>query len=316
MISNKQNRQGILLVISAMSIFAVQDILIKSISESASLFQILFFRSIIGISIILAFQKLAGYPIKIWTAYPFLVVLRGFLFFLGYSTFYFSISQIPIANATVLFLISPFFITLLSIYFLESQIDSRRWIALIIGFSGVIFVAQPESDDFNWIYILPICVAAVYSVSMMIVKVTSDKDTVYQQVIVMYSITAILSVAISLLPIGIALNTLGIDNQEFLYRPWSISDKHLLFYLCVISIIGTTGFVLLHSAYRTSDPAIIAPYEYSGLLVVLILAWIFFEELPSPISFVGMLLIVLSGLYILHSEKSKPKQPTTKSSLR
>ena len=104
----QQNSRGILLVILAMSVFSIQDVLIKFISSNVSLFQILFYRSVIGALLIIIFQRAIGQTIRLWTAYPALSLLRGVFFFFGYSAFYFAQSKMPIANATVLFLVSPF----------------------------------------------------------------------------------------------------------------------------------------------------------------------------------------------------------------
>ena len=147
----QQNGRGIVLVISAMTIFSVQDVIIKLLSDDVSLYQILFFRSLIGILLILGFQKIIGEPIKLWTAYPGLSLYRGIAFFFGYAAFYFAQSKVPIANATVLFLVSPFFITIMSIFVFGSSVGVRRWAAMLVGFSGVIFIARPEGGAFNWI---------------------------------------------------------------------------------------------------------------------------------------------------------------------
>ena len=127
----QQNNRGILLVISAMTIFSVQDVIIKLLSDDVSLFQILFYRSLLGILLILSFQKFIGQPIRLWTAYPGLSLYRGVAFFFGYGTFYFAQSKIPIANATVIFMVSPFLITIMSIVVFGSSVGMRRWGAML-----------------------------------------------------------------------------------------------------------------------------------------------------------------------------------------
>jgi len=103
----EKNRKGIFLVISAMTILSVQDVLIKLVSDELSLFQIQFFRSMIGIALIIAYQKIIHEPIRLTTAYPLLTACRGLMFFFGYSAFYFAQSKMPIATMAVLFLVSP-----------------------------------------------------------------------------------------------------------------------------------------------------------------------------------------------------------------
>ena len=110
------SRRGVFLVVIAMTIFSVQDVFIKLLSDDISLFQVLFCRSSIGVLLIAGYLRFTGQRLQLGTAYPLLSIIRGLLFFLGYSAFYFGQSKVPIANATVLFLVSPFFITILSIF--------------------------------------------------------------------------------------------------------------------------------------------------------------------------------------------------------
>ena len=312
----QQNSRGILLVILAMSVFSIQDVLIKFISSNVSLFQILFYRSVIGALLIIIFQRAIGQTIRLWTAYPALSLLRGVFFFFGYSAFYFAQSKMPIANATVLFLVSPFFITILSIYFFDSRVGSRRWIAMLVGFSGVAFIVQPETSQFGWIYLLPVGVALVYSMSMMIAKKTAGEDTVYQQVIVMYFVTAILSGLMGLIFGDGSIADLGIEGIEFISHPWRLNIFSINASLVVIAGIGTTGFILLHSAYRIADPAVISPYEYSGLASVGILAFFVFGEVPNIQAITGMLLIVGAGIYLFNRERLQGQDNAAEASLR
>ncbi len=299
----QQNGRGIVLVISAMTIFSAQDVIIKLLSDDVSLYQILFFRSLIGILLILGFQKIIGEPIKLWTAYPGLSLYRGISFFFGYAAFYFAQSKVPIANATVLFLVSPFFITIMSIFVFGSSVGMRRWVAMLVGFSGVIFIARPEAGAFNWIYLLPVTVAVLYATSMMIAKKTAERDTVYQQIIVMYLVTTVLSGLMGLFFGDGSLSALGINGIEFLT-------------LLLITLIGTSGFLLLHSAYRIADPAVISPYEYSGLAAVMILAFAVFGDIPSALEATGMVLIVGAGIYLFYRERVQGQDAAAEATLR
>jgi len=312
----QQNGRGILLVISAMTIFSVQDVIIKLLSDDVSLYQILFFRSLIGILLILGFQKIIGEPIKLWTAYPGLSLYRGISFFFGYAAFYFAQSKVPIANATVLFLVSPFFITIMSIFVFGSSVGVRRWVAMLVGFSGVIFIARPEAGAFNWIYLLPVTVAVLYATSMMIAKKTAERDTVYQQIIMMYLVTTVLSGLMGLFFGDGSLSALEINGIEFLTHPWRLDGFDVTLPLLLITLIGTSGFLLLHSAYRIADPAVISPYEYSGLAAVMILAFAVFGDIPSALEAAGMVLIVGAGIYIFYRERVQGQDAAAEATLR
>ena len=299
------NRKGIFFVIGAMTILAIQDVLIKLVSDELSLFQVQFFRSTIGIAVIMGYQVIIHEPIRLTTAYPLLTVCRGLMFFFGYSAFYFAQSKMPIATMTVLFLVSPFFITLTSIYFFKSQVGYRRWISILIGFVGVVLICQPETGQFNFYYLIPIIVALSYAFSIIIVKKTADRDTVYQQTILAYLIMGLLSGITGLLFGDGRFDTAENSEVAFIVRSWQFVDIQSTFKLFTISVLGSIGLLILMQAYRVADPAVISPYEYSLLIWMILLGYLVWGDVPSFNIAIGMVLIVGAGIYIFYRERIK-----------
>jgi drug/metabolite transporter (DMT)-like permease len=312
----RENRRGVILVIFAMTIFAVQDVIIKFLSDDISLFQVLFCRSGIGVLGIAAYLKLSGQRLQFGTAYPLLSIFRGLLFFLGYSAFYFGQSRVPIANATVLFLISPFIITILSIFAFGSLVGYSRWITMMVGFSGVILIARPEVGEFDPYYLYPIASALMYSVSMIIAKITSDKDTVFQQILFMYLVTALISGALGLAIGDGRLDTPEFESIQFMTRAWSFDGPFIVTGIIAISIIGTLAYLLLTLAYRISDPAKITPFEYTGLLASIVCGYLFWSDVPSPGEAIGMTLIVGSGMFLYYREHLRGQAVAAETPLR
>ena len=288
-----------------MTILAIQDVLIKLVSDELSLFQIQFFRSTIGIAVIIGYQAIIHEPIRLTTAYPLLTVCRGLMFFFGYSAFYFSQSKMPIATMTVLFLVSPFFITLTSIYFFKSQVGYRRWISILIGFVGVVLICQPETGQFNFYYLIPIIVALSYAFSIIIVKKTADRDTLYQQMILTYLIMGLLSGITGLLFGDGRFDTAENSEVAFIVRSWQFVDIESTFKLFTISVLGSVGLLVLMGAYRVADPAVISPYEYSLLIWMILLGYLVWGDVPSFNIAIGMVLIVGAGIYIFYRERIK-----------
>ena len=288
-----------------MTILAIQDVLIKLVSDELSLFQIQFFRSTIGIAVIMGFQGIIHEPIRLTTAYPLLTVCRGLMFFFGYSAFYFAQSKMPIATMTVLFLVSPFFITLTSIYFFKSQVGYRRWISILIGFVGVVLICQPETGQFNIYYLIPIVVALSYAFSVIIVKKTANRDTLYQQMILTYLIMGLLSGITGLLFGDGRFDTAENSEVAFIVRSWQFVDIESTFKLFTISVLGSVGLLVLMGAYRVADPAVISPYEYSLLIWMILLGYLVWGDVPSFNIAIGMVLIVGAGIYIFYRERIK-----------
>ena len=286
-----------------MTILAIQDVLIKLVSGELSLFQIQFFRSTIGIAVIMGYQVIIREPIRLTTAYPLLTVCRGLMFFFGYSAFYFAQSKMPIATMTVLFLVSPFFITLTSIFFFQSQVGYRRWISILIGFVGVVLICQPETGQFNYYYLIPIIVALGYAFSVIIVKKTADRDTLYQQMILTYLIMGLLSGITGLLFGDGRFDTAENSEIAFIVRSWQFVEIESTFKLFAISVLGSAGLLILMGAYRVADPAVISPYEYSLLIWMILLGYLVWGDVPSFNIAIGMVLIVGAGIYIFYRER-------------
>lgn len=312
----QENRRGVILVSVAMTIFSVQDVIIKFLSVDISLFQVLLCRSGIGALLIVAYLKISGQRVQLGTAYPLLSIVRGLLFFLDYSSFYFGQSKVPIANATVLFLISPFFITIRSIFAFGSLVGLSRWITMLVGFSGVILIARPELGGFNPFYLFSIVSSMMYSVSMIIAKVTSEKDTVYQQIIFMYLVTALLSGALGLAIGGGEFDTPKLESIRFMTRAWSFDGLYIVAGVGAIATICTLAYLMLTQAYRISDPAKITPFEYSGLLASIVCGYLFWSDVPSASEAIGMLLIVGSGMYLYCRELIRGQAVATETPLR
>jgi len=124
--------KAIILIFIGMSFVAFQDSLIKIISSETNIFLILLLRALIGFVLLLIFLKVTNKSIIFKTNYPLLTTIRGILFFIAFSLYFFSLTKLSLAIAVTLFFVSPFFITILSMIFLNEKIGFRRWAALVI----------------------------------------------------------------------------------------------------------------------------------------------------------------------------------------
>ena len=294
--------QGIFFIIIGMSVFSIQDALIKHLSESTSVFQIFFVRSIVGLLFISLYLSLTKQKIIFKSQYPVLTLIRVILFFSAFLSFYISLSSLSLAVANTLFFTSPFFITIFSMIFLKEKVGIRRWLAILFGFIGVIIVMNPKIDDFNLYYLLPVYCALCYALSMIIIKITSDKDSVYSQIFHLYISALILSSIISLFIGDGSFNNYENSSLQFLLREWQLSYDENTLFLFYIGIAGSVGFFCLHQAYRIASPPTIAPFEYIIIIWSLLLGWIIFEDTVNVRNIIGIFIIVGSGMYVFFRE--------------
>ena len=312
----EKNRTGVFLIIIGMTIFSIHDSFIKVLSTDISLIQIQFVRSSIAVLTILIYLKLTKQPFVFRTGYPFLTLVRGLLSFFGYSAFYLAQSKMPIANISVLFLTSPFFITIISIYFFDSRVGWRRWLAMVIGFCGVIFICSPEGGQLNLYYVIPVLVAVAYALSVILAKKTADKDTLYQTIVFQHLIAGSIAAVL-----GLTFGDGRFDNEkyseiEFVVRAWSLGDPSIMLSLIGLSVVGVGGFGFLLQAYRIADPAVVSPYEYSFLIWMILWGYLFWGDIPSAREAAGMLLIVSAGIYMFYREHVRNQELAIDTTLR
>ena len=310
------NQVGIVLIILGMSLFAFQDVLIKSMAPTASLMQILFFRGIIGTLLLSSFFYFTNKKINFSSSYPVIAIARGVLFFVGFTSYYVSLTLIPLAEATSLFFISPLFMTIFSKFILKDDVGVHRFGAIILGFLGILFIIKPNFESFNWAMLLPILCAATYALSMILAKLTSNEDTSFQQTSHIYMSNFVLAAVTSLLGPYLISHTGANDGLEFLVRPFNFTNYMFLFFMLIISIFGTLGILCLIMAYRVGSPAANSPCEYIFLIYALLIGYFIFDEVPDLFSLLGMLIIFISGFYIFIREGIRNTYTATKTSLR
>ena len=314
--TKNNNPKGIILILLAMLVFSVQDSLMKYIYSFVSLYEVYLVRTLVSLIIILLFLKLTKKPIVFKTQYPLLTFCRVILFFFGFSSFYISLTVMPLATATALFFVTPFLITIFANLFLKEHIGPRRWGAVIIGFIGVYIVLNPDFRNFDYLSLTPILCAFCYSLSMIIIKKTSEKDSVYTQTFTFYFGAIIIS-SIFYFFIGDGqYNTSNHPASQFIFREWFENLEVSMLLMIFTGFTASAAFLLLFTAYSIASPAVVSPFEYSILLWSSLSGWIFFDEIITLRTFVGIFIIVTSGIYIFIREKAQDKSIVTEKPLR
>ena len=315
--NNKNNNsKGIILILLAMMVFSVQDSIMKYIYNYVSLYEVYLVRTLVSMVIILLFLILTKKPIVFKTRYPLLTYCRVILFFFGFSSFYISLTVMPLATATALFFVTPFLITIFAHFFLKEEIGIRRWSAVIVGFIGVYIILNPNFSNFDYLSLTPILCAFCYSLSIIIIKKTSEKDSVYTQTFTFYFGAIIIS-SIFYFFIGDGqYNTSNHPASQFIFREWFENLEASMLLMIATGFTASAAFLLLFTAYSIASPAVVSPFEYSILLWSPLIGWVYFNEIPSLNTVIGILIIVSSGIYIFMREKAQDQLIATEKPLR
>ena len=283
--------RAVIFVLVAIFLFDVQGVIIKFLGERYPVQQLAAFRNVFGLIPSLLVLWLSqewhahGRQLKIrqWR----LGLWRGLFIAAAQYCFYLSITRMELATASTLTYISPVLITLLSIPILKHQVGLWRWLAVVIGFVGVVFIMRPGSEIFSPYSLLPIGAALGYSLSTVCVRLFDEHNP-----------TALLNLYAS---VGALVGALVIVIASSGYRPVeSAMDWGLL---VLMGLVGGFAVLALINAYRLARPSSLSPYEYFGIPFAFVLGWIFFDEAPFERLLPGVLLIIAGGMLIAWRER-------------
>ena len=316
MSTQNNNPKGIVFILIAMMVFSVQDGIMKHIYNFVSLYEIYLIRTVVSFVLILLFLIITKKPIVFKSQYPLLTFTRVILFFFGFSSFYVSLTVLPLGTATALFFVTPFLITIFAHFFLKEEIGLRRWSAVVVGFIGVYVTLNPDFSNFNYLSLLPILCALCYSLSMIIIKKTSDKDSVYTQTFTFYIGAMIISIIFYFIIGDGQYNVSDHPASQFIFREWFVDFNSNILLMTATGVTATLAFLFLFTAYSIASPAVVSPFEYSILFWSPLVGWLYFDEIPSLNTVIGILIIVSSGVYIFMREKAQNQSLATEKPLR
>ena len=311
------NSKGIVLIVIAMTLFAMQDSLIKFIFEKAALYEIFFGRYFVAALLLFCFIKYKNEKVSLKTYYPILTFVRVILHFLAFSAFFISLTYMPLATANALFFSCPFFVSIFAKFFLKEFIGIRRWSAIAFGFMGVYIVLNPNFENFEYRNLLPVLCAFCYAASMTITKYTSDKDGVYTQLFYFYLIAIILCVIIYIFMGSGQLNNSNFDpTTQFIFREWFSNIEYTWKFILFFGFAASIAFVCIFSAYIVASPSVVSLFEYSLIIMSMIPGYFLFNEIPSLRTFLGVACIIAAGIYIYVREKARDQYIATETPVR
>ena len=294
---------GSLSAIIAVFCFSTNDVAIKFISKDYALHLVVLIRSLVGL-IVLFFiiVPLSGGVQVLYTNRLGLHVLRGFCVVFANITFFLGLATLPLAEGVAIFFISPLLITIFSVIFLKENVGPRRWAAVTIGLIGVLVILRPGSATFQTASLLPLMAAFGYATLHMLTRYIGKTESAASM-----SFYIQLTFLVVCLMLGLTIGDGKFSgwsdpSLEFLFRAWSWPSSD---HYSILILIGTTsafGGFFISQAYRISEAAVVAPFEYIALPIAIFWGVIVFGESPDKTTLMGIALILGSGLYIIWRE--------------
>ena len=294
---------GILFLCAGIAIFSVQDLILKLLSEGYPLSEAMVLRSLTAIPVMLLIVhrvdgSLSALVSPRWPA----MLGRGLLNFAAYTAYYLALAALPMATTVALYFTAPLIITLLAVLILREHVSSQRWAGVACGFAGVVLMVRPGTALFDWAALLPIFCGAAYAALMILARTMGTRDSA--AVLAFWGNIAFLLCAAALsLYYGPGTHAEAVHPSiAFLTRGWvtpTLQDTVLMMTCGVIAAIGLT---LLTQAYAMARSAVVAPFEFTFAFWGILWGWAFFGTLPDALGWLGITVIVASGLYVLRRE--------------
>jgi drug/metabolite transporter (DMT)-like permease len=279
------NARAILVMCTTMALFIMNDTFVKLAAATLPVGQVMALRGAFVVAIVLAIVVALGQAKDLARMRQPRVLIRSALeAFVAYA-FISALAKLGIAELTAIFLTAPLMMTAASAVILKEQVGWRRWLAVVAGFCGMLFVVKPSAEGLNAFALLGL-LSAVGSVTRDLVTRGIDKATP----------TTIVSLATGT---AVALAGFGIGAAESWAMP-SAAAWGYLFGAAVFVAAGNYGIIL---AFRIGEVSAISPFRYTIMVWALLSGYLIWGDIPDRWSLLGIAIIVGSGLYIVHRER-------------
>jgi len=303
----RQTALGAFMLSSSLLAFSIQDAIVKFLSNDYAVLQILTIRIAFVLLLVLSIGA-TGYGFKSFvTPHYKLLLFRGVLAFLAFTTYYLALAVIPMTSVAAVYMSAPLFVTALSALFLKEVVGVHRWLSVLVGFSAVLLIINPSAEAFRIEATLPLLSALFYSLLPIITRhigqqVSAITMTAYNALSYLFA-CFIAAGVISVIPVNADSSTLLLS----ITADWTRPSVPGLAWMVLSSFIFTVAVLCITQAYRIASVSAIAPFEYTLLIWTTLVGYVIFSEIPSFRTIAGSLVIVACGVYILYRETTARK---------
>jgi drug/metabolite transporter (DMT)-like permease len=282
MTSANHNRIGIGLMCLGILFFALNDVMGKWLMSTYTVGQVLLLRSIAAMAILLPFAFREGWGRIVGTPRPKLNFARAAFGTLETACFYWAVAYLPLVSVMTYYLAAPLYVAAIAPFLLKERMDLGRWLAVLVGFLGVLLVLRPSAETLTLPAIIAIIGSFLYACLMLSTRLL--KDTSSTTLIVWQTMGALL--------FGLALAPFG----------WVQPTPRDFALLGLLGVVAMLAHVMVARALMIAPAAIVSPFNYTLIVWAAVFGWLFFGEWPDNWMITGAVVIVSSGLYLLWRE--------------
>ena len=269
--------------------FSVMEILVKFLSSSYPIGELVFFRGFFGLLPIIFIMPKKKFFQNFKTKKIKLHIFRTITGCFALISIFFGLKYLPLADAISITFAAPIFATIFSIFFLKEIVGKKRWFAVLIGFLGILIILKPGTSLFSIYSIFPILFCVGFAASASLIRILSKTDKNY---LISFYYTA-----------GLTLVSLFLDPLS-----WKIPLFKDCLLLISIGIIGSLGNIIITEAYRKSEISLITPIKYLNLIFAIVFGYYLFNEVPEYSTLIGSVFIIVSTVIIFIRERKLNKK--------
>ncbi|MGV8936918.1 MAG: DMT family transporter [Allorhizobium sp.] len=285
---------GCMLVLPGMDAIAKYMANVEAMSPAQITFYRFFFQLACTLPVLLLLQGGRALSAK----RPWLNLLRGALHGAASLMFFAAVKYMPLADVFAIYFVEPFILTAMSALFLGDKVGWRRWLAILIGFAGAMIVIQPSWEIFGWTALLPVACAFLFACYMFLNRAIGNADSpMTMQTMAGLGGTLFMAVAL------IAGN--GFGHADF--QPSLPASFNGLWLLLLLGSLSGYIHLLVVRAFRMAPLSVLAPFQYFEIIAATVLGYALFGDFPSSSKWLGIAVIVGSGLFILWRERRQAR---------
>ena len=270
--------------------FSIMDLIVKW-SDDYPLGQVIFFRGFFGIVLyyfVIPKERIRDFY---FTKRPLLHFSRCFFGLAALLSIFTALRNLPLATVVSISFAAPIFTTIFSIFFLSERVGYFRWLAVFIGFVGILIISEPGLSSLNVYYIFPVIFVLGMSYVAISIRQLSSTEPVW--LISLFFSAAITIAGLLTLPFG-----------------WIMPSFYDLTLLSMIGFFGGVANLWLSQSYKFSEVSLVTPLKYLALVFAIVFGYLIWGEVPSGKTLIGAILVIASSIIIFKREIALKKEPT------
>jgi drug/metabolite transporter (DMT)-like permease len=297
------NVRGIAFLILAMFIISLQNIAVKWIGGNYPVMEIVIFRSLVALPFTILLYRYEGKRGLPTTQQRKFEYTRGLFLFLSYTSYMMGLAALPLADVVSIRNSAPLMITFLSVTLLSEKVGPRRWLALVVGFVGVLFIVRPGSAAFNMGSVFILISVLFYALTVMVTRKLQTTDS--SATMAYYGTLVYLMAAFILAPLVILVGEIpgAHPSIAFLFRAWAMPTLLDLFIISGLGLVWAGWMYFMARAYSLAQASVAAPFEYVALPINVMWGFLIWHEIPTWMTWAGAFLTLFSGMYVLYREQ-------------